>query len=74
MNNPLKQSFIASVKDDYMNNIHALAEELKKQGAEIQDIHEITGVITGQINKENLGKLKIKGISSVNTSRKIKKK
>jgi hypothetical protein len=74
MGKDLKQSFIASVHDEYLDNIHTLAEELKKQGAEIQDIHQITGVITGQINKESLDKLKIEGISSVNKSRKIKKK
>jgi len=70
-----KQSFIASVHDDYMDQIEQIADKLRSQGCEIREVLSLSGVITGKALPEvNLRDLQIEGIASIEKQRILKKK
>ena len=70
----LTQDFIASVSDDYLDQIDLVADQLRARGCEINQILRITGVITGKVNtKTLLSELRIKGIASIEKPRKLRK-
>jgi hypothetical protein len=71
----LKQSFIASVKDDYLERMEQVADQLRVKGCEINQILKFSGVITGKVNKQvNLKDLKIEGITSIEKQRVLRKR
>ena len=60
MKKTLKQSFIASVDDDYMDQIGMIADQLRLKGFEITEVLEISGVIIGKTKMQtDLRKLQI---------------
>ena len=70
----LKQNFIASVSDDYLDQIEVVVEELRARGFEIKQVLRITGVITGKVSvKIELSELSIEGIASIEKPRKLRK-
>jgi hypothetical protein len=72
MENP-KINFIASVNDDSINDIEAIAGRLKDLGCTIDNILSFSGVITGSASSTlSLKDLKIEGIKNVETDRKVK--
>lgn len=74
MKKKVKQSFIASVEDDYMDQIGEIADQLRSKGCEINEVLEITGVITGKAKIQvNFDDLQIEGIASIEEQRVIKK-
>jgi hypothetical protein len=69
------QNFIASIHDDYIDQISEIAEKLKDKGCEIDYILEISGVITGKADQKiNLDDLYVDGITSIEKERILKKK
>jgi hypothetical protein len=52
--------------------ITAIANRLKAMGCSIHQVMKITGVITGDSEKNGLAALKIKGIRSVEKDRSVK--
>ena len=60
--------FIATIEDKERPNIQAIAAELRHRGAQIEQVMRITGIITGSFSN-SFDKLKIKGISSVETDK-----
>ena len=75
MKRTVKQSFIASVHDDYMDQIDQIADQLKSKGCEIKDVLKISGVITGKVKMHvNLKDLQIEGVVSIEKQRIMKKK
>lgn len=70
-----KQSFIASVHDDYLEQMEWIADNLRSQGCEIRDILPLSGVITGKaLPQVDLKDLKVEGIASIEKQRTLKKK
>ncbi len=69
-----RQSFIASVHEDYIEHIERIADELRGKGCEIKQVLKISGVITGKAApKINLEDLKVKGIASIEKQRDVRK-
>jgi len=70
----LKQNFIASVSDDYLDQIEQVVDQLRARGFEIKQVLRITGVITGKVSvKIELSELSIEGIASIEKPRKLRK-
>lgn len=68
-----KINFIASVKDDSIVDIKAIAKKLKNLGCTIDNILIFSGVITGSTASDiSLDDLKIDGIKNVEPGRKVK--
>jgi hypothetical protein len=68
-----KINFIASVKEDRLEDIKQIAEQLKALGCDITNILSFSGIITGEtIAKLTLSDLKIEGIQSVELERIVK--
>jgi hypothetical protein len=75
MRKTVKQKFIASVGDDYLERMEEIADVLRSKGCVIHEILVISGVITGEIRAtSNLDDLHIEGISSIEKERILKKK
>lgn len=67
-----KIKFIASVKEDSIGNIQAIANNFKKLGCTVQDILTYSGIITGNAKSGvSLNDLKIEGIKNVELDRKV---
>jgi hypothetical protein len=63
-------NFIASVSEDRIGDIEAIARNLKKLGCRINHVLTISGVITGSTSHEiSLNDLKIDGIKNVEPDR-----
>ena len=74
MRKTVKQKFIASVQDDYMDQIEQIADELRTRGCEIKEILSVSGVITGRIKAQvRLDDLRVKGIASIEKERVVRK-
>lgn len=74
MKKTAKQSFIASVDDDYMDQIGEIADKLRSKGCETIKVLEISGVITGRVEMHiSLDDLYVKGIASIEKQRIVKK-
>ena len=72
MNN-LKVNFIASVNEDRIKDVDAIAKELQNLGCTIDNILSFSGVITGSAAAGiSLNDLKIEGIKNVEPDRKVK--
>lgn len=70
----MKQNFIASVSDDYLDQIEQVVDQLRARGFEIKQVLRITGVITGRVSaKIELSELSIEGITSIEKPRKLRK-
>jgi hypothetical protein len=70
----MKQNFIASVSDDYLDQIEQVVDQLRARGFEINQVLRITGVITGRVSaKIELSELSIEGITSIEKPRKLRK-
>lgn len=68
-----KLNFIASVQDDRIDDIKAIAKKLKALGCDINNILSFSGVITGStVSNISLDDLKIDGIKNVELDRKVK--
>jgi hypothetical protein len=68
-----KIKFIASVRDDRINDIKSIAKKFVKMGCEIDNILSFSGVITGSTTQNvSLSDLKIDGIKHVETDRQVK--
>jgi len=68
-----KINFIASVNDDSIDDIKAIAKKLKSLGCSIDNILTFSGVITGSTASNiSLDDLKIDGIKNVEPDRKVK--
>lgn len=68
-----KINFIASVSEDRIEDIEAIAKKLRDLGCEINNVLSFSGVITGSSPSEiPLKDLKIDGIRDVEPDRKIK--
>ena len=75
MKKTIKQDFIASVDDDYMDQIDLIADELRLKGCEIKEVLEISGVIIGKAKiTVDLKDLYVEGIVSIEKQRILKKK
>ena len=71
MKNP-KINFIASVSDDRIGDIEAIARSLKDLGCTINNVLSISGIITGSTSSGNsLTDLKIDGIKYVEQDRDV---
>ena len=71
MKNP-KINFIASVSDDRIDDIEAIARSLKELGCTINNVLSFSGVITGTTSPEiSLSDLKIDGIKNIEPDRNI---
>jgi hypothetical protein len=71
MKNP-KINFIASVNNDRIGDIEAIARSLKNLGCTINNVLSLSGVITGSASSEiSLNDLKIDGIKNVEPERKV---
>ena len=71
--NSLKINFIASVKDDSINDIEAIAKKLKALGCTIDNVLSFSGVITGSASSNiTINDLKIDGIKNVELDREVK--
>ena len=64
--------FIAKVENSQRSNIQEIAKSLEKMGIQVKKILKISGVITGSSLSVPLGRLKIKGIQSVEQDRQLK--
>ena len=74
MKKTAKQSFIASVDDDHMDQIEDIADQLRSKGCETIKVLEITGVITGRVEiRVSLDALYVEGIASIEIQRIVKK-
>jgi hypothetical protein len=72
MKNP-KISFIASVNEDRIGDIEAIAKSLKDLGCIIDNVLSFSGVITGRTSSGiSLNDLKIDGIRNVEPDKKVK--
>ena len=68
-----KMNFIASVNEDRINDIEAIAGRLRNLGCTIDNILSFSGVITGSASSTiSLNDLKIDGIKNVEADRKVK--
>lgn len=65
--------FIASVEEDRVNEIQAIAGNLEKMGCTIENIFSFSGIITGSTDKPlTLQQLKIDGIKHVEKAREVR--
>lgn len=68
-----KINFIASVKDENVQDIEAIVRDLRSMGCNIDNVLSFTGIITGSAStKITLDDLKIKGIKSIELDRAVK--
>ncbi|MBN2613899.1 MAG: hypothetical protein JXB00_20240 [Bacteroidales bacterium] len=75
MGRTARQSFIASVHDDYMDRMDQIADNLRSKGCEIDEILKLSGVITGHTKQNlNLNDLNIEGVASIEKQRVLRKK
>lgn len=69
----LTVNFIASVKDDRIDDVRSIAQSLIDLGCEITDVLTFSGIITGKANSVMSSKLlKIDGIKEVELDRSVK--
>jgi hypothetical protein len=66
--------FIAKVEEGQKPNIRAIAKSLEGMGIRVKRVMTMTGTITGDSGVLSLGKVKIKGIESVEKDRSLKAK
>jgi hypothetical protein len=66
--------FIAKVEEGQKPNIRAIAKSLEGMGVQVKRVMTLTGTITGDSGSLSLGKMKIKGIESVEKDRSLKAK
>lgn len=72
---PVKNiSFIASIDDDHMEEIDAIAKKLKKMGFLIKGVMPSAGVISASGEASLIDKIVIPGIDNIETERIIKAK
>ena len=68
-----KVNFIASVNDDRIDDMEAIAKKLQDLGCTIDNILSFTGVITGStVSGISLIDLKIDGIKNIEPDRNVK--
>jgi hypothetical protein len=68
-----KINFIASVNDDRIEDVDAIAKKLQDLGCTIDNILSFSGVITGSTTTDiSINDLKIDGIKNVESDRKVK--
>jgi hypothetical protein len=68
-----KINFIASVNDDRIEDVDAIAKKLQDLGCTIDNILSFSGVITGSTTTDiSFNDLKIDGIKNVESDRKVK--
>ena len=68
-----KVNFIASVNDDRIEDVDAIAKKLQDLGCTIDNILSFSGVITGSTTTDiSINDLKIDGIKNVESDRKVK--
>ncbi|RYF84818.1 MAG: hypothetical protein EON98_08175 [Chitinophagaceae bacterium] len=68
MSDKNQKKFIAVVDENQTDKINEIAEQLKKEGAKIDQVLSFTGIITG--STPNLQKLnKVDGVKSVEEDR-----
>jgi hypothetical protein len=69
----LKINFIASVNEDRIKDVEAIAKELQELGCTIDNILSFTGVITGSTTSGiSINDLKIDGIKNIEPDRNVK--
>jgi len=66
--------FIAKVEEGQKPNIRAIAKSLEGMGVQVKRVMQLTGTITGDSGSLALGKVKIKGIESVEQDRRLRAK
>lgn len=67
------KNFVATVQEDKIDDIHKIAASMKAGGCTIEQVLEITGIITGKVaDLELLEKYKKKGLATIEAGRKIK--
>ena len=66
--------FIAKVEVGQKPKIREIAKSLEGLGVQIRRVMTITGTITGDSGALSLGKMKIKGIASVEQDRRLSAK
>lgn len=65
--------FIASVEEDRVKDIQAIAGNLEKMGCAIENVFSFSGIITGSTEKKlSLQQLKIDGIKHVEKAREVR--
>ena len=65
--------FIASVKNNHLDEIQSVAQELENKGCRIIRVTRLLGIITGCVeDNQSLEQLKIEGIDQIEIDRKIK--
>ena len=65
--------FIASVKNNHLDDIQSVAQELENRGCRIIRVTRLLGIITGSVEEnQSLEQLKIEGIDQIEIDRKIK--
>jgi hypothetical protein len=66
-------NFIASVREDRIEEIETIARKLKELGCVIDNILSFSGVITGRTPSDiSLKELKIDGIKNIEADREVK--
>jgi len=66
--------FIAKVEEGQKPNIREIAKSLEGMGVQVKRVMKLTGTITGDSGALSLGKVKIKGIESVEKDRTLRAK
>jgi len=66
--------FIAKVEEGQRPKIREIAKSLEGMGVQVKRVMQLTGTITGDSGALSLGKVKIKGIMSVEQNRKLRTK
>lgn len=66
--------FVAKVEEGQKPNIRAIAKSLEGMGVQVKRVMQLTGTITGDSGALSLGKVKIKGIESVEQDRRLRAK
>jgi len=66
--------FIAKVEEGQKPNIREIAKSLEGMGVQVKRVMTLTGTITGDSGALSLGKVKIKGIESVEKDRTLRAK
>jgi hypothetical protein len=64
--------FIAKVEEGQRPHIREIAKSLEGMGVQVKRVMRMTGTITGDSGSLSLGKVKIKGIESVERDRRWK--
>lgn len=65
--------FIASVKDNHLDDIQSVARELEDRGCRIIRVTRLLGIISGSVeDNRSLDQLKIEGIDQIEIDRNIK--